>query len=316
MVPELRQLRYFVAVAEELHFSRAAKRLNIAQPPLTQQIQLLERGLGVRLFDRTTRRVELTAAGGAFLEGARRTLTEAARAGELARRASRGDLDTLRIGFTDAAMMSVLPGAIDRYRRAFPGVHLDLRDDNTAAQIDESLRHDLIDVGLMRGPIAATTLRVETIFEEPFCVALPDAHPLADRARIPIRLLRDEPFVLFPRRISPAYYDQLVGACQKAGFRPEVVYEAVKYSTVIGLIAAGCGLTLVPRSNGNLTRTGVTYRPLTGMPAKAAVIAAYRLDDRVSPVLTGFLDATRDAARAIGKTLGPALANRSPASLA
>src|SRR3954467_8169218 len=129
MVPELRQLRYFVAVDEELHFSRAAKRLNIAQPPLTQQIQLLERSLGVRLFARTTRSVELTAAGMAFLDGARRALAEAERAGDLARRASRGDLDTLRIGFTDAAMMSVLPGAIERYRKAFPGVHLDFHDD-------------------------------------------------------------------------------------------------------------------------------------------------------------------------------------------
>jgi DNA-binding transcriptional LysR family regulator len=307
MVPELRQLRYFVAVAEELHFSRAAKRLNIAQPPLTQQIQLLERSLGVRLFARTTRRVELTPAGTAFLEGARRALAEAERAGDLARRAARGDLDTLRIGFTDAAMMSVLPDAIDRYRKEFPGVHLDLRDDGAAAQLDESLRHDLIDIGLMRGPLEATPLRVETIFEEPFCVALPESHVLARRSRIPIRLLRDLPFVLFPRRISPAYYDQLLGACQKAGFRPEIAYEAVKYSTVIGLIAAGCGVTLVPRSNANLTRTGVTYRPLTGLPATAAVVAAYRLD-RMSPVLSGFLAATREAARV--------LARRSPVPLA
>jgi DNA-binding transcriptional LysR family regulator len=295
MVPELRQLRYFVAVAEELHFSRAAVRLNMAQPPLTQQIKLLERALGVQLFVRTTRHVELTPAGAAFLEGARRTLAEAGRSVELARRAARGEFDTLRVGFTDAAVMSILPRAIESFRQTFSGVYLDLHDDQSASQLIESVERDLVDVALMRGPLEETALRVDTIIEEPFWLALPEAHALATRARVSIKLLRDVPLILFPRRLSPAYYDQLITVCQAAGFTPDIAYEVEKYATILGLIAGGVGATLVPRSNRNLARAGVAYRPLTGTSMSAVVIAAYR-SDRPSVPLEGFLAAARQAA--------------------
>ncbi len=158
-VPDLRQLRYFIAVAEELHFSRAARRLNIAQPPLTQQIQALERALGVTLFVRSTRRVELTPAGTAFLDGARRALAEATRAGELARRAGRGEFDTLRVGFSDAAAMNVLPGAVTRFKQSNPAVHLDLHEHVGAGPLDEAVRRDVIDVAVTRGPVSDIGLR-------------------------------------------------------------------------------------------------------------------------------------------------------------
>ena len=302
MTPDLRQLRYFVAVAEELHFSRAAKRLNIAQPPLTQQIQLLERTLGAQLLARTTRRVELTPAGIALLDGARRLLADADRLAERTMRASRGELETLRVGFTDAAVMGILPGAVARFRETFGNVHLDLSENDGTVPLDDALRRDAIDVALMRGPLVDAMLHVEAIVEEPFWIAIPDAHPLAGRSRVSLAQLRGVPLILFPRRLSPAYYDQLIVVCQAAGFTPQVAYEVEKYTTILGLIAAGVGAALVPRSNRALSRAGVAYRPLTGVSITAAVVAAYR-PDRASAARDGFLAAVRRTARSLGHEL-------------
>jgi len=164
---ELRHLRYFVAVAEELHFGRAAKRLGIAQPPLSQQIRQLEARLDVPLFTRTSRQVALTAAGEALLRGARRALAEVGLAAAAARRAATGETDALRIAYTDSAALSVLPGAIQRFRSALPSVHLDLVEGSTAAQIDAVAR-DLVDLAVVRGPIVQPSLRTEVVLREPF----------------------------------------------------------------------------------------------------------------------------------------------------
>lgn len=297
MIPDSRLLRYFVAVAEELHFSRAAKRLNMAQPPLSQQIHQLERVLGVELFIRTTRRVQLTPAGAVFLEGARRVLAETEHVTEMTRRASRGEFDTLRVGFTDAAALSVLPAAVRRFRKAFPGVHLDLREDDGTANQVEALQRDLVDVALVRGPLVQSGLCVEVLVKERFCVALWDGHPLARLSRVPLRRLRSEPLVWFPRHLSPAYYDLLMGMCLRAGFTPERAYEVVRFQTAFSLVAAGVGVSFVPSSVRNLRFSGVTFRDLSGAPDTAQVVAVYR-PNRHSVALDGWLDSLRGSVTA------------------
>jgi DNA-binding transcriptional LysR family regulator len=292
MLPELRQLRYFVAVAEELHFSKAARRLNIAQPPLSQQIQQLELTVGAPLFVRTTRRVELTPAGRVFLDGARRTLAEAERASEAALRASRGSFETLRVGFTEAATMSVLPRAVQRFRGKFPEVHIELHEDASATALIDALHRDVIDVAIARGPVEASGLSTRTLLEERFCLALPATHALAKRTRIPVTLLAGEPLVMFPRRRSPAYYDQLLGICQDAGFTPVIAFEVLRYTTIMGLVAAGVACGIVPRSNQSFTREGVVYRELTGVGATAELIAVHRREQN-SGALESFLAAAK-----------------------
>ena len=299
MTPDLRQLRYFVAVAEELHFTRAARRLHMAQPPLSQQIVELERKLGVQLLVRSTRRVELTPAGAVFLDGARRALAEAERAVTVARRASRGELETLRVSFADAAALSVLPRAVRSFRAAFPGVHLELREDAGAADQFDAVRRDLVDVALARGPLEDPALRVEVVLEEPFCLALWAGHPLARRPRIPLARVAGLPVVLFPRHLSPAYYDQLVGMCQAAGFVPHVAYEMAKVQSVFSLVAAEVGVTFVPRSMRALRLPDVAVRELSGCGATAQVVAAYR-PNRPSAAIDGLLDALREAGLALG----------------
>ena len=300
MVPDLRRLRYFIAVAEELHFGRAAKRLNIAQPPLSQQIAGLELSLGVSLFTRTTRHVALTPAGTVLLQGARRALREAERAEEGARRAGRGEFDTLRVGFTDASALSVLPDAVRRFRQRLPQVHLELmEDDGTAGQVD-ALQRDLVDVALVRGPLERSGLTIDVILQERFQLAMPDTHPFASRVRVPLRMVRDEPLVHFPRRLSPAYYDMLIGMFQRAGFTPNIAYEVVKYQTVLALVAAGVGVCFVPSSNCSITRPGVTYRELTGADGTAQVVAAYH-GSRESVARDVFLSLVRDGRKREGR---------------
>lgn len=284
MLPELRQLRYFVAVAEELHFSKAAKRLNIAQPPLSQQIQQLELSVGTPLFVRTTRKVELTPAGRVFLDGALRTLAEAQRATEAAQRASRGEFETLRVGFTEAATMGVLPRAAQRFRERHPGVQIELHENASAAALVDELHRDLVDVAIARGPVEASGLVVRTLAEERFCVAMPAGHPLAKRSKVPVRMLAREPLVMFPRRRSPAYYDLLLGICLNAGFTPLVAFEVLRYTTSMGLIAAGAACGIIPRSNQSFTREGVVYRDLTGVSVTAQLVAIHRKAQRAVAV--------------------------------
>jgi DNA-binding transcriptional LysR family regulator len=288
---DLRQLRSFIAVAEELHFNRAAKRLNIAQPPLSQQIRQLEQAVGAQLLLRTTRRVELTPAGAVFLHAARRILAEAGSATEAAQRASRGEMDTLRVGFTDSAAVSVLPDAIRHFRKSFPHVHLDLREDSSVRQV-EAVRRDDIDVALVRGPLTEGALRTELVLEERFCVALWQGHPLARMKTVPLRRLADQPFVMFPRHLASMFHDVITSMCRSAGFTPDVAYEAAQYQTILSLVAAEVGVSIVPLSVRNIARAGVAFRPLQGASATAQVVAVLR-PERSSPVLEGFLRSFR-----------------------
>jgi len=292
---ELRQLRYFVALAEELHFGRAARRLALTQPPLSQAIMTLERELGLRLFERTRRSVALTHAGKAFLEEARQTLARAERAVEHARRAGRGEEGRLAVGFLANTAYTLLPLALRDFARGFPDVTLDLRELTIPQQLD-ALRRENIDVGLLRPPVAEAELAAETVLEEPFVLALPAAHPLRAMRRVPLRRLAGESFVMFPRTAGFVFHDLIMGFCLRAGFTPRVAQEVNQTHAVIGLVSAGIGVALVPASARKIGLAGVVYRPFREATPLAKVALAWRRTD-ASPVVAAFLDVARRVAR-------------------
>ncbi|MBZ5579565.1 MAG: LysR family transcriptional regulator [Acidobacteriia bacterium] len=272
--PDLRQLRYFVAVAEELHFGRAAERVGIAQPPLTQQIQKLEARLGCRLFERG-RKTVLTEAGSALLDETRRILPQIDRAVESTRRAARGETGRLRVGAPPSIMLSALPAAIRKYRTAFPGVQFTLRELSTSA-IEDALRWGEIDLGFLREARPAPPLASKVVLHEAVVAVLPAAHPLAARKTLTLASLRAEPFVFFPRRLGAAFYDRLVSFCIQAGFSPRVAQEATQWQTVVSFVEAGMGVSLAPGCVQRFRWSGVAYRPLRGLTTQVA--AAWRSD--------------------------------------
>ncbi len=288
---ELRQLRYFIAVAEELHFRRAAARLHISQPPLSQQIARLEDELGSRLLNRTRRRVELTAAGEAFLRDARAMLDELEVAVATVRRIETGQAGLLRVNFVGSALLSIVPGIIQSFRRGRPSVEIELRERPTLEQL-RALAAGLLDVGLVRPPIDADeSLVTEVVMRERTVAAIPSDHPLAKRSRISLRSLAGEPLVLFPREQAPGFHDLLTGRLAATGRSPHVVQYAPEMTTIIGLVAAGIGLSPVPASVARLGLEGVTYRPLTGAP-DTELLAVTRAGDE-SPLVAAFLAEAR-----------------------
>ncbi|HEY9854276.1 MAG TPA: LysR substrate-binding domain-containing protein [Stenomitos sp.] len=300
---ELRHLRYFVAVAEELHFGRAAQRLQMAQPPLSQQIRALEGELGVELFERTRRSVRLTSAGKAFLAETYRTLAQADHAVDVARRVSRGEMGRLKVGFVSSAAYNVVPDLIRLFRSQYPDILLELRELTGDMQL-ENLRSGQIDLGFYRldpgyaQQLREGTFQVETVLREPFLIALPEQHPLAMQPELTLAMLEGEPFVLFPRHQSPSFYDLIVRLCQEAGFSPTIVQEAMLMQTIVSLVAAGIGVALVPASLEHLRRTGIVYRRLVEPQAFAELSAIWRADD-ASPVLERFLAVMRTSARIV-----------------
>ena len=290
---ELRHLRYFVAVAEELHFGRAAARLHLAQPPLSRQIRQLEDELGVTLFERNKRRVRLTDAGAAFLDEARTVLAHVEQGVQAARRAARGEVGKLTVGFVGAASYSVLPGIVQAFRARYPDVELTLLELTTAEQL-AALRAGTIRAGLVRPPVADPALAADTVLREPLVVALPATHPLAARRRLAVVALASEPWVLFPRRLAADLHDQITALCKRAGFRPRVAQEAMQMQTVVRLVGAGVGVSLVPRSVRVLHSAGVAYRPLRNGAATVEMAVAWRRDDE-SALLRQFLGVARMA---------------------
>ncbi len=244
---ELRHLRYFVAVAEELHFGHAAARLHIAQPPLSQQIRKLEEELGCALFARSSRSVKLTAAGEALLERARRTLQRVNGDLEAVRSVGRGEVGTLTIGFVGSAMLTELPTVLGKYRKAFPRVVLRLRENHTASLI-EQLREGSVDVGFLRDTDPAADLLAEPVVSEPFVAVAPGKHRLARRGAIAVKSLQEEPFVFFARQAGNHAWQKTMALCQAQGFLPNVVQEAPQWLTVLRLVGAGLGVTIAPAS--------------------------------------------------------------------
>ncbi|QDG58244.1 LysR family transcriptional regulator [Pseudomonas sp. NIBRBAC000502773] len=270
---ELRHLRYFIAVAEELHFGRAAQVLGISQPPLSQQIQALEQEVGARLFERTNRRVELSEAGRLFLHEARLVLAQVDKAADVARRAQLGELGELKIGFTSSAPFnSTIPQAIFAFRQAFPAVHLNLQE-MSSTEVAESLVDESIQVGLMRPLPLPDSLSVIELMREPLVAVLNADHPLVEGSERGLRLaqLAEEPFVFFPRTYGSGLYAQLLNLARDAGFSPHFAQEAGEAMTIIGLVAAGLGVSVLPASYQRIRIDGVVYRTLLDQEAVTAV---------------------------------------------
>ncbi len=301
---ELRHLRYFLAVAEELHFGHAAAKLHMAQPPLSQQIKRLEEELGLSLFQRTRRKVQLTPAGAVFREEARQTLAQAEHAVRSARRAHLGEIGQLVVGFVDSAVYHALPPVLRTFRGRFPDVELVLRELNPAEQF-QALRSNRLNAGFVRSVPGDADLAQEEVFEEPLIAALPHAHLLARRHRILLRNLAGQRFVFFPRTLGPGFYDQVVSLCQAAGFSFRVVQEANEMQTIVSLVAAGIGVAIVPASIRNLRMPAVSYVALADSAARTALRVTWRRED-ASPVLQSFLRVVREVAhRRHAGTRGP-----------
>jgi len=275
---ELRHLRYFVAVAEELHFGRAAQRLHRAQPPLSQQIRKLEEILGHPLFSRSSRAVKLTSAGVVFLERARRTLAKVQEDLEAARSVGRGEVGSLTVGFIGSGMLTALPAMLGRYRREYPKVNLQLRESFTAAVL-QALREGTIDVGFLRDGGPNEGLEVEALFSEPFVCVMPKDHPLARRRGLSAAALRDEPFVLFSAAMGSRAHQKTLSICEQHGFRPQVVQEAPQWLTILRLVGAGLGVTIAPACVERIAAPDVVCRRLERTGVLSDVEIAFRAGD-------------------------------------
>jgi DNA-binding transcriptional LysR family regulator len=292
---ELRQLRTFLAVAAELHFSRAARRLHVSQPALSQQIRALERTLGAALFDRSSRATELTPAGRVLLDAAPRVLFEAERAQSLVTQAANGAVGLLNVGSVGTALASITPRILRSVRAHFPDLQLEVSQQDTAAQL-VALADGNLDVGLVRAAEPTETVAVEHLVSEPLLAALPSDHPLAGGTSIVPEDLADEPFVLWPRPLGRAFFDIITRYCLDHGFSPRIVAEGADIETQLGLVAAGLGVSLQPSYYANLRPPGVVFLPLEGEVPQIALQVAWRRSDR-SPAVAHFVEAAMECAR-------------------
>ncbi|CAD1786559.1 LysR family transcriptional regulator [Xanthomonas arboricola] len=274
---ELRHLRYFLAVAEKGNFTRAAARVGIGQPPLSQQIQALERDLGTPLFRRTHSGAELTPAGEAFLVEVRRVLADVERAAETARRVARGESGRLRLGFTaSAAFNPVVPHLIRDFRRQWPQVELLLEETNTAGLLLAlALADGRLDAAFVRyGLSTPPDLQLLRFADEPMKIAVPTAHRLAARNSAPLAALAGEPFILFPRSFGSSLYDEILAACRQSGVTLRITQEAPQMSSIVNLVAAELGVSVVPASTAQLQLPGVRYLDIEGqMPLARLALA-------------------------------------------
>ncbi len=294
---ELRHLRYFVTVAEELHFGRAAIRLSIVQPSLSQQIQQLEKELGFPLLYRTKRFVELTDAGKVFLVEAKHVLAQVQEAKRAAQRAYRGEMGRLVVGYISSSTYDLLPMMLRVYRERFPEVEVALRELTTQEQV-RALEEEYIHLGLLRLPISAPMVNVEIVRQEPIVCVLPEDHPLARHEEVAVSLLADEPFVLQSSNRGGGYYVQLMKLCLASGFSPNVIQEVTEMHTIVSLVAAGMGVSLVPLSTRNLRSQGVVYRVLEGTTTLTEMAVAWLRNSR-SALVTNFLDVARETATSL-----------------
>src|SRR5258708_8228631 len=285
---QIDQLRYFVAVAGELHFRRAAERLHISQPPLSFHIKALEQELGTQLLNRNTSQVSLTEAGAAFLVRATRILSDVTEAAEEVKRISAGRAGSLRIGFTiSTSFHPFFCDSVFRYRRAYPEVMVSLSENVSERQIDVLLEGRL-EVGFLRGrfdPVAGVTMSALT--REALVLALHRSHPLASKARVSPSSLRSEPFISYPANAGVGIYRQILALCERAGFEPRVVQEALEPSVIMGLVAAGLGVAIVPSSLQSIRIADVVFVPLDDPEAVATLYVAYRSNDD-SPRVVAF----------------------------
>lgn len=295
---EFRQLHYFLAIAEELSFSQAARRLHMAQPPLTRQIRQLEQELGVQLFERNSRRVELTEVGKVFVLEARRILSQVEQSIVLAQRVSRGEIGRLVIAFEGSSAYDVIPVSLKTYRQRFPHVELVVLGMTTEQQV-EALRNNQIQVGFVVPPLQNPTedLVIEAVLEKPLILAMSEAHPLAAQAKVKVRSLANEPFILGQRNSGCGWYDQVIALCHRAGFSPNVVQEVNEMQVLLGLVSAGLGIAIVSGAAQQFGRKGVVYRQLQPASSEVALAIAWR-EANQSPVLQAFLTIAREVSAA------------------
>jgi DNA-binding transcriptional LysR family regulator len=277
---ELRRIQYFIAVAEERHFGRAAARLRMAQPPLSQQIKQLEAEMGVTLLTRSTRKVELTAAGRRFLDRARQIVVSIEDATEEARRVADGMVGSLAIGFTGSATYDLLPSLARVLRAELPGIELDLKGEMLTPVQVAALLDGALDLSFLRPPVRSPDLDVQVLRREPLIAVLPEAHPLADQAKVKLADLRDEPFITYPSHNRSVVYEAVIEACQRSGFMPAQTHEVGETSTLVSFVAAGLGVALVPASVQHLKITGAHYLPLAGTTEEVELAMATRLNER------------------------------------
>jgi DNA-binding transcriptional LysR family regulator len=291
---ELRHLRYFLAVAQEGNVTRAAEKLGIGQPPLSQQILALEREMGVQLFRRTGHGVLLTEAGEALFADAKRLLDDAQHAVRNAQRAGRGETGHIHLGFTASSVFNpIVPALIRAFRNAYPGVRLSLTEGNTA-QLLNSLIEERLDLAFLRpGGHAFAGIRLYEIVNERMKIVLPATHPLAKKRRLSLDALAGESFVLIPREASPTLHDEIVSACRQAGFEPRLGQQAPQLSSVVSLVSAEFGISMVPGSVSQIHAEGVVYVDIAGAPVRTRLALASREND-ASAKTVNFLDVVRE----------------------
>ena len=276
---ELRHVRYFLAVAEEQNFTRAAARVGIGQPPLSQQIKDLEAEVGAPLFHRIPQGAELTEAGHAFFESVRLIPSQAERAIRAAQRAARGEIGSLRVGFTSSAPFNpVVTSTIRSFRSAYPDVDLTLEEANTTRLV-AGLRGGELDAVFLRSDAGGDDLQIRHVSEEPMLVVLPASHPAATSVEVDLARLRGDALILTPRDVGPALFDTVIQACWQAGFEPTLGQSAPQISSVVNLVAAELGFSIVPASMRQLQVTGVVYRELKGDAPIARLSLAFRRGD-------------------------------------
>lgn len=293
---ELRHLRYFVAVAEELHFGRAAKRLHLSQPPLSQQIRQLEEIVGHALLVRTSRSVRLTEAGKVFLTRASRTLRNVERDLEEARSVGQGRGGSLHIGFVSSAMFTTLPTILRAYHQTYPRVQLHLHECFTA-QVVGGLENGTLDVGILRDGDEAETLEVTTLSHEPYVAVLPAAHPRAGQRTVAPQTLRGEPFVFYPQSAGRRAFEKPLTLFEAHGFRPQIVQEASHWLTILRLVGAGLGVTVAPACVRSVATPEVVCLPLRGPRIVSQIELAWAAGD-TRPNVTGFARVAAAARRA------------------
>jgi DNA-binding transcriptional LysR family regulator len=280
---ELRHLRYFIAVAEELNFRRAAERIGIAQPPLSSQIKDLETELGTPLFRRVPKGAELTEAGEAFLPEAVAILAHVEGAKAIALNGAKGESGRIRIGFTGSTSFSeIVPRSIRSFRRAYPGVELSLSELNTV-QLLEQVEHRLLDVAFIRPAREKPPgLRITPLGEDAMMIVLPSSHILAAEYALPLSALSGEPFVMFSRALGPHLYDEVINACRLAGFEPRIGQIAPQITSIANLVAVELGVSIVPAAIANINVPGVVFKPITGVAPVARLALATSVDDHTA----------------------------------
>jgi len=292
---DIRSMECFVVVAEELHFRRAAERLNLTQPSVSQRIRVLENEIGAELFVRDRRTVALTPAGAAFLAPARSAVESARRAMELARRARSGEAGHLRLGFTVIAFYGVLPQAVQAFRERYHDVEVELFEMNSPS-LETALLARTIDVAVLHPPVEHPQLSVRALPDEPLVLALPASHPLAALDIVPIAKLEGQPFLIAPRRIGPGIFDRVIALFQAHGVTPRVVQEVTPMTTLAGLVAAGVGMGLVTAGIARIERPGVAFRPIRPTAPTLPVAAAWA-GENLPPIGRNFLDIVLELSR-------------------